>query len=231
MASIKYVVPFTKQWEGGLSRATTDKASANPSPWTYKGVTGWHTNRGITYTTFVSNAAKLCYAITPENFFLMPDEIWMKIAKQIYWDGLLLDQVRSEAIAAALFNWIWGSGDYGAGHSLEKFLYEKYKIVATTDAQQVAAINKLTLTQGEENLFLQLIDWREQFFISLNQPLNLDGWLNRLKNGSGTGAKRKESMLEFGLNLIKKKKLKIIAVALGIIIIVSITFYLLKKQK
>lgn len=205
MASIKNVVEFTKAWEGGLSRDAGDKASANPAPWTYKGLTGWHTNRGVTFTSFVGNAPKLGYAVTPENFFNMPDEIWMKIAKKIYWDGLLLDQVRSEAVAAALFNWIWGSGDYGAGNSLKKYLFEKHGIVATTDAQQVEAINKLTLTKGEQKIFLELIDWREQFFRSIGQPQNLQGWLNRLKFGSGSGANRKISMLELGLNLIKKK--------------------------
>lgn len=208
MANIKNVLPFTKAWEGGLSRATTDKASANPAPWTYAGANGWHTNRGITYTTFVGNAAKLGYAITPENFFLMPDEIWMKIAKKIYWDGFLLDQVRSEAIAAALFNWAWGSGDYGGGESLEKYLFEKHGITATNDATRVAAINKLALTKGEETIFRELIAHRKAFFESLGQPANLKGWLNRLIYGSGTGATRKISMLELGLDLIKKKSLK-----------------------
>jgi len=45
MADIKYITGFTEKWEGGLSRATTDTASKNPSPYTYKGQTGWHTNK------------------------------------------------------------------------------------------------------------------------------------------------------------------------------------------
>lgn len=201
MADYKKVIPFHKAWEGGLSRATTDKAASNPSPWTYNGQTGWHTNKGITYAAFVACAPKIGYQITPENFFTMPDAIWNSIFKIIYWDGMLLDRVNSEAIAAALSNWSWGSGDSGAFQLLKKYLATKgYNV--TNDAQAVDAINELS-RGNEEAIFLELIDWRENYFRSLNQPANLQGWLNRLKFGSGT----KPSMMQFGLNLIKKKGL------------------------
>lgn len=52
MADIQAIIPFTYKWEGGLSRATTDKASASPSPYVHQGVKGWHTNKGITYPVF-----------------------------------------------------------------------------------------------------------------------------------------------------------------------------------
>lgn len=199
MAQIDIVIPFTKSWEGGLSRATSDTASSYSSPWVYKGLTGWHTNRGITYKTFANNASRLGYQATATNFFNMPDDIWLKIAKVLYWDGLLLDQMKSPAIAAALFNWTWGSGDSGAGKSLEKYLFTK-GIVAKTDQQQVDAINKLSFL-NEEKIFLELIDWREKFFRSLNDAINLRGWLNRLIYGSPG----KVSMKQLGLELIKKK--------------------------
>jgi len=199
MADIKHVLPFTNSWEGGPSRATTDTASAHPSPWQYKGQYGWHTNRGVTFAAFEKWAPKFGYAVSSENFFNMPDDLWLKIAKVVYWDGLLLDNVNSDAIAAALFNWTWGSGDTGAGRSLEKYLLTK-GIVAKTDADQVAAINKLSVL-NEEKIFRELIDWRAAFFKSLNQPDNLQGWLNRLIYGSPG----KISMLELGLGLIKKK--------------------------
>ena len=50
MANFKDIKGLTLKWEGGLSRATTDSASKNSSPYVHEGVTGWHTNRGITYT-------------------------------------------------------------------------------------------------------------------------------------------------------------------------------------
>jgi lysozyme family protein len=199
MANYRLIIPFTKAWEGGLSRATTDKASANPAPWLLNGIGGYHTNRGITFSTFQTWAPKFGYAVTPENFFQMPDDLWLKIFKGVYWDGLLLDQVRSEAVAAALSQWEWGSGDYGAGESLRKYLATK-GITARTDQQQVDAINKLSF-MNEEKIFRELIDWRAAFFKGLNQPANLQGWLNRLIYGS----KGKVSMLQFGLSLLKKK--------------------------
>ena len=87
------LVPFMKKWEGGLSRATTDTASSNPAPWTYKGQSGWHTNKGITYATFISNASRLGYAPTAENFFLMPDALWLKILTGAYINAFPLDEI------------------------------------------------------------------------------------------------------------------------------------------
>ncbi len=199
MANYETVIPFMKAWEGGLSRATTDTASANPAPWTYKGVTGWHTNKGITFPVFQKYAPMFGYAVSPENFFNMPDDLWKKIFKVIYWDGMQLDKVRSAAIAAALSNWSWGSGDYGAFQLLKGYLKSKGKIV-NSDAEAAEAINDLSLLH-EEQIFKELITIREEFFKSLGQPANLQGWLNRLIYGDKT----RPSMLQFGMALIKKK--------------------------
>jgi len=112
MADIKYIIPFTYKWEGGLSNAKTDSASANPSPYIYKGVGGWHTNKGVTYPVFKAGASKYGYADTSDNFLTMPEDIWLKIAKGGFWDKLNLDTLKSQAVANVLFSWQWGSG-YG----------------------------------------------------------------------------------------------------------------------
>lgn len=200
MADYREVIPFHYAWEGGLSRALTDTASRNPAPWPYKGYSDWHTNKGITYTTFISNASKLGYAPTPENFFTMPHEIWGKIFKIIYWDGLFLTDIKSDAIAAALSNWSWGSGVVGSFTQIRKYLATKG--INVTNAKQAAqAFNSLIDSEGEEKIFMELIEFRKNFFISLNQPANLKGWLNRLIYG----LPGKESMQQLGLRLIKKK--------------------------
>ena len=54
MTIIEKYVKFTKKWEGGLSRDKNDSASSYPCPTPYKGKTGYHTNAGITYKTWVS---------------------------------------------------------------------------------------------------------------------------------------------------------------------------------
>src|SRR5690606_10527030 len=99
-----------------------DTASSYPAPWSYKGQTGWHTNKGITYQTFVSNASRLGYEATAENFFKMPDEIWLKILKGVYMKAFPLDRISHlPRIQAVIITWAWGSGPAGAERYLANF--------------------------------------------------------------------------------------------------------------
>lgn len=194
MANSANIRPFIQKWEGGLSKALSDTASSNPSPWSYNGVSGYHTNKGVTYSTFKNLSNSLGYANTAENFFSMPNDIWNKIFSNGYWKPLYLDNLNSQAIADALSNWSWGSGVSGAFTSLKKYLFTK-NITVTNWPQSIEALNKLS-SLNETAIFLELINWREQFFKSLNQPANLRGWLNRLNE-----------MKAFGLETIKKKSI------------------------
>lgn len=196
MASVSHIRPLIIKWEGGLSRDTADNASSMPAPWPYKGLTGWHTNKGVTYKTFVALAPKLGYAVTPENFFLMPDAIWDAIFKNGYWDPWYLDKMNSQAIADLIANNAWGSGVNGSFQSIRKYLATKgYTVNSRLEA--VEAINKLSFL-NEEQTFLELIKWREDFFRSLADfPRFGKGWLNRLNDTKN-----------FGLETIQKKKLR-----------------------
>lgn len=191
MAKIDYIIPFTYKWEGGLSRATTDTASKNASPYTINGKTGWHTNKGITYPVFKAGATKYGYADTLENFKNMPEFIWLKIAKADYWDKLKLDTVKSQAVANIMFSWIWGSG-YAWVPRISKFLesngikWEGGKWVGKTlklssDFGLLASkLNELTNKIGEKKAFDELAEQKKEFLLSLKQPANEKGWLNRL---------------------------------------------------
>lgn len=215
MASVSNIRPFIQKWEGGLSRELADNASSKPAPWPYKGLTGWHTNKGVTYATFVGLAPKLGYAITPDNFFLMPDAIWDSIFKNGYWDPWTLDEINSQAIADFIANASWGSGLGGSFNTIKKYLATK-NIAVQNRVQAVAAINKIALF-NETQIFNELIDFRNNFFKSLNDfPTYGKGWLNR-----------SEALRKFGLETITKKKIKITAIALILVVLVfSIyTFY------
>lgn len=199
MANHKIIVPFIRKWEGGLSRASTDRASRYPAPWSYNGLTGWHTNKGITFETFKENADNLGYDVTPENFFTMPDEIWTKIYKEIYWDHFDLDSMRSQSLANILVSWAWGSGRTGSFNLLKKYLATKGIYLGGTPyngaARQVPDIlNKLSRGR-EKQIFDEMVEVRRQFYHDLNQPANLKGWLNRLA-----------SFVEFNAAAIKKKE-------------------------
>lgn len=182
MAQIKYIIPFTYKWEGGLSKATTDTASKNPSPYTYKGQTGWHTNKGVTYGSFKSLSPKLGYKDTADNFINMPEDIWLKIAKNGYWDVINLDAVKSQAIANLMFSWQWGSG-YSWRNRIQKYLESKGINWSVSDLQGLPnKLNQLSDKQGEKKTFDELVEQKKQFLLSLGQPANEKGWLNRLED-------------------------------------------------
>jgi len=191
MAKFDSAIPYIQKAEGGLSRATTDTASLHPSPWTYQGKTGWHTNRGITYQTFVGMAPKVGYDISPENFFTMPDRIWLGIYKIGFWDPMPSDSLTSQAMANAVVDFAWASGVGGATNQIKKWLYNTYKINASSMSDIARAINGLT-AQNEKVVFESFINHRKNFFLSLNQPANEKGWLARM-----------DTLLNQGLQLVK----------------------------
>jgi hypothetical protein len=156
---LEKLVPHIKKWEGDLSRDPNDKAASNPAPWTHKGQTGWHTKRGVTYTTFVNLANKLNYKISPENFFTMPDDLWLKILKAGYMSPFPLDRIAHlPRIQAVIITWAWGSGTGGA----EKYLADFQR--------DIMGINDSNITKDE------II---ENFRKKIN-PINEIEWFNKL---------------------------------------------------
>jgi hypothetical protein len=67
MANYLLFVPVLKKYEGGLSKAKTDTASKNPVP----DGSGYHTNKGITWSTFKAMAQTIDYTATPTLFYQM----------------------------------------------------------------------------------------------------------------------------------------------------------------
>ncbi len=166
-----------ENWEGGLSRALTDTASSDPCPMMYQGKTGWHTNKGITWTTFKSNG-HLGYNPTPENFFLMPHNIWTLIYKKSYWDVWHLDEMKYQSIANILVSWAWGSGATGSLNMMFNFVKNKMNYSGAKTRKDVMKF--LDSQPNERALFNLLCDERERLFVAMNQPANLQGWKNRL---------------------------------------------------
>jgi len=179
MANFQDIKGLTLKWEGGLSRATTDNASRNPSPCVHKGVTGWHTNRGIIWTTFVSSANKLGFAPNCDNFINMPDAIWDKVAKNLFWDTLNLDNIKSNGVAFQLFSWQWGAGT-GWFNRMQRYLTSKGVNWDKRSSTLANGINQVIDKQGEKQTIDDLDAQQKEFYISLNQPVYTKGWLNRI---------------------------------------------------
>jgi len=202
MASYESAIPYIQKAEGGLSRSTTDTASSNPSPYTYNGVTGWHTNRGVTWTTFVNLSSQAGYAVTQDNFINMPDSIWLSIYKIGYWQPMSGDLYNSQSIANAVVDFAWGAGVSGAKKGLIKFLSNNG--INATDSTSIAqGFNQLVSTQGESKTFNDLIDYRKNWFISLNQPSNQNGWLSRMETLRQQGINLIGTEVEAGVQFVK----------------------------
>lgn len=179
MARFEDIKGLTLKWEGGLSRATTDTASRNPSPCVHKGVSGWHTNRGVTYGTFVEASKRYGFANNCENFINMPDAIWDKIAKGRFWDNLNLDNLKSNGVAFQIFSWHWGAG-YGWFNRMKNYLSQKGIEWDKKASTLATALNKLIDKQGEKQTIDELTEQQKQFYTSLNQPVYTKGWINRV---------------------------------------------------
>jgi hypothetical protein len=187
MAVYTKIVTFIKSKEGELSSATTDTASSNPSN-CGKGSNGkpYHTNKGITWSTFKGLSSKLGYSATCDNFIKMPDNIWGKIYKEGYWNPIQGDRIKNQAIANTFLEMAWGSG-VGSNTStkgtiayLKRFFKSKYNKDFDTITQIVDYVNKLNDEGKSPELFEKLYDFRKSLYASFNQPSNLKGWINRL---------------------------------------------------
>jgi len=181
------LISYIKKAEGGLSRAATDTASKNPSPYVYKGVTGWHTNKGIQWLVFKELAPTAGYEVSADNFLNMPDFVWGKIFKIGYWDQLNCSEYQSQAIANAVGDWAWASGAGGAKSALKRYLLTKG--ITVKDSKAIAAVfNILVEKDGEKKVYNDLINERIRYFKSLNQPANEKGWINRMEKLRALGS-------------------------------------------
>jgi lysozyme family protein len=187
MAVYTKIVSFIKTKEGGLSSATTDTASNNPSN-CGNGSNGkpYHTNKGIQWSTFKGLSSKLGYSATCDNFIKMPDDIWGKIYKDGYWNPIQGDRIQNQAIANTFVEMAWGSGvgsntsSRGAIGYLKNFFKSKYNKSFDNITQIVDYVNELDNNGQTPELFEKLYDFRKSLYTSFNQPSNLKGWVNRL---------------------------------------------------
>lgn len=99
--------------EGGLSRDQADSAKITPAPWPHKDPktgeieTGWHTNKGVTYATFLKYSTVLGYEPTEQLFFTMPEDLALKIFKAMA-KAKGANITSSEILNLYYAFWIWG---------------------------------------------------------------------------------------------------------------------------
>jgi hypothetical protein len=163
------IVRYVKLKEGGLSKDVKDSASKNPVP----DGSGYHTNKGITWTSFSENASKLGYDGSIENFYKMPENIWIKIFTKGYLKPFE-NYTNSKVCNYYLGIWAWGSG-VGGAKALLDFIGGK------------DFLNDFLAKNGEYETLAFLVDTRIEFFKRLveRKPSNekfLNGWINSALN-------------------------------------------------
>lgn len=177
MAEMNNVVDFFMKWEGGLSRDGRDRASRYPCPMLFNGYKDWHTNKGITYQTWVHYFGH----DQKHRFLTMSIEDVKDIFRRGYWDKVKGDEIESDAIAATLVSWAWGSGSKTAIKLMQGVVGTKRDGII--GKKTLKAIND----SDEKELFDLCLERREKFFrdICKARPTNnafLRGWLRRLNN-------------------------------------------------
>lgn len=173
-------IDFVRQWEGGTSRATTDTASEDCAP----GTNGIHTNKGIRWTTYYNKGKGHGYKPSVSDFLKMTDERWLQIFNDVYWKPMYGDKLmlKDPALAFFVVQFAWGSGTGGAEKQLAKFQRQKMGIVDDNITKQEIANNFVLDPMPFPIRFQQLIDFKSDYYRSLGQPANLNGWLNRLND-------------------------------------------------
>lgn len=165
MANSSKLVPFILQWEGGFVNDPDDLGGA--------------TNKGITIDTFTEyKKRKGQKAPTVTDLKNISDAEWRDVFKSLYWDRWKADEIKSQAVANILVDWVWASGSHGIKRPQRLLGVKADGIVGE---QTIAALNAMDAA----TLFKMIKDDRAKFIdeICKARPKNekyRKGWMNRI---------------------------------------------------
>ena len=165
MANSSKLVPFILQWEGGFVNDPLDLGGA--------------TNKGITIGTFTEyKKRKGLKAPTVQDLKNISNEDWHEVFKGLYWDRWRADEIKSQAVANILVDWVWASGSHGIKRPQRLLGVTADGIVGS---KTIAALN----AKDPAELFKMIKADRIKFIdeICEKRPANnrfKKGWLNRI---------------------------------------------------
>lgn len=162
------LVKFTLRMEGGISDDKTDTASVKPLVGVYtvngKTYNNPHTNKGITYKTYLDSSNSLGYVPSNKEFLDMPNYRWLSIFKNKYYSKAK-NFSQNEVLNSYLSLWYWGGWDV--------------RLMPVINVANVLASNK---TNNEK--LKALTELRKQYFDNIvkknpTQIKYLKGWKKR----------------------------------------------------
>jgi lysozyme family protein len=164
----------------------------------------------------------------------MPEDVWLKIARDKFWDKIHLDELKSQAVAHVIFSWQWGSG-YAWRDRMVRYLQTKGIVWNKSDFKGlILNLNTLIEKEGEKKIFDELIEQKKQFLLSIGEGSNpggiyTKGWMNRLEDLR----KYSVTFIGKGTDIVKKKgnSITVIIVALAIVAVYVLYSTLKKKNK
>ena len=165
MANSSKLVPFILQWEGGFVNDPLDIGGA--------------TNKGITIGTFTEyKRRKGLKAPTVQDLKNISNEDWHEVFKGLYWDRWKADEIKSQAVANILVDWVWASGSHGIKRPQRLLGVTADGVVGS---KTIAALN----AKDPAELFKMIKADRVKFIdeICEKRPANnrfKKGWLNRI---------------------------------------------------
>ena len=168
MAEIKNLAPWILKWEGNFVNDPLDKGGA--------------TNKGVTIAVWKAQGYDKDGDgdIDVADLKLITAEDATMIMKKNYWDRWKADQIKNQAIANTLVDWVWGSGAWG--------IKIPQRILGVKDdgvvgGKTLEALNKQDVNKFLEKLYLARFNFLDGIVASNpSQKRFIKGWKNRMND-------------------------------------------------
>ena len=166
--SVEKLAPFVLEHEGGFVNDPLDRGGA--------------TNKGVTIAVWKAQGYDKDGDgdIDVADLKLITEADAIMIMKQNYWDRWKADQIKNQAIANTLVDWVWGSGAWG--------IKIPQRILGVKDdgvvgIKTLEAINKQNPNKFLEKLYLARFNFLDGIVASNpSQKRFIKGWKNRMND-------------------------------------------------
>ena len=168
MTEIKNLAPWILKWEGNFVNDPLDKGGA--------------TNKGVTIAVWKAQGYDKDGDgdIDVADLKLITAEDATMIMKKNYWDRWKADQIKNQAIANTLVDWVWGSGAWGIKIPQRILGVKDDGIVGI---KTLEALNKQNPKEFLEKLYLARFNFLDGIVASNpSQKRFIKGWKNRMND-------------------------------------------------